>query len=86
MEFHVKDESKLVEIWLTNAEKGDLQLRERLKPLYRAYKQKGYLVAVFESGAQDLVELTSALLCDHRRRAVRREVELERQNGMAVEV
>ena len=84
MEFHVKDESKLVEIWLTNAEKGDLQLRERLKPLYREYKEKDYLVAVFESGTQDLTELTSGLLCDHRRRSAQREVTLERQGGMVM--
>lgn len=84
MEIHVRDSSKLVEVWLTNSEKRDSELRERLKPLYREYKEKDYLVAVFKSGEQDLTELTSGLLCDHRRRAAQREVELERQSGMAV--
>lgn len=84
MEIHVRDGSKLVEVWLTNSEKRDVELRERLKPLYREYKKNDYLVAVFESGEQDLTELTSGLLCDHRRRTAQREVELERQSGMAV--
>lgn len=84
MEIHVRDGSKLVEVWLTNSEKRDVELRERLKPLYREYKKNDYLVAVFESGEQDLTELTSGLLWDNRQRSVQREVELERQGGMAV--
>ena len=80
MEIHVRDGSKLVEVWLTNSEKRDAELRERLKPLYREYKEKDYLVAVFESGTQDLTELT----CDHRRRSAQREVTLERQGGMVM--
>lgn len=81
MEVHVRDGSKLVEVWLTNSEKRDAELRERLKLLYREYKEKDYLVVVFESGTQDLTELTSGLLCDHRRRSAQREVTLERQGG-----
>ena len=86
MEIHVRDSSKLVEVWLTNSEKQDAELRERLKPLYREYKAKNYLVAVFLSGEQDLTELTGSLLCDHRRRSVQREVGLERQSGMVMGV
>lgn len=84
MEIHVRDGSKLVEVWLTNSEKRDRALRERLKPLYQEYKKKDYLVAVFESGEQNLTELTSGLLCDHRRHSAQREVELERQSGMVM--
>ena len=84
MDIHVRDSGKLVEVWLTNSEKRDAELRERLKLLYREYKEKDYLVAVFESGTQDLTELTSGLLCDHRRRSARREVTLERQGGMVM--
>lgn len=84
MEIHVRDGSKLVEVWLTNSEKRDMELRERLRPLYREYRKKDYLVAVFESGEQDLTELTSGLLCDHRRRSAQREVELGRQSGMVM--
>ena len=84
MEIHVRDGSKLVEVWLTNSEKRDRELRDRLRLLYREYRKKDYLVAVFESGEQDLTELTSGLLCDHRRRSAQREVELERQAGMVM--
>lgn len=86
MEIHVRDGGKLAEVWLTNSEKRDAQLRERLKPLYRECRKKGCLVAVFESGEQDLAELTSGLLCGHRRRSAQREVELERRSGMDMEL
>lgn len=86
MEIQIRDGSKLVEVWLTNSEKRNVELRERLKPLYQTYKEKDYLVAVFESGERDLTELTSGLLCDHRRRTAQREVELERQSWMVMGV
>ena len=49
MEMTVKDERKLVEIWLTNAEKSDPVLRADLQGIYDTYKKKKYLVAVFET-------------------------------------
>ena len=52
MEINVRDSSKIVEVWLTREEKRDARLQERLKPLYREYKEKKFLVAVFESGAR----------------------------------
>ena len=51
---NVRDDQKLVEIWLTNAEKIDPVLREGLKEIYAKYKTKKYMVAVFESGKGDL--------------------------------
>lgn len=86
MEIHVRDGSKLVEVWLTKTEKQDAELRERLEPLYQEYKAKSYLVAVFMSGEQDLAELTSGLLCDHRKRSAQREVTLARQSRMVMGV
>ena len=62
MELTVKDERKLVEIWLTNAEKSDPVLRAGLQSVYDTYKKKKYLVAVFESGNCDLYEQTRDLL------------------------
>ena len=47
MEMNVRDDQKLVEIWLTNAEKIDPVLREGLKEIYAKYKTKKYMVAVF---------------------------------------
>ena len=56
MEMNVRDDQKLVEIWLTNAEKIDPVLREGLKEIYAKYKTKKYMVAVFESGVGYQVE------------------------------
>jgi hypothetical protein len=62
LEMNVRDDQKLVEIWLTNAEKIDPVLREGLKEIYAKYKTKKYMVAVFESGKGDLYENTRDLL------------------------
>ena len=81
MEISVSDNSKVVEVWLTGEEKQDAKLQERLKLLYREYKAKKFLVAVFESGEQNLEELTGSLLGYNRKRAVQLEMERERQQG-----
>lgn len=61
-EINVHDGKKRVSIWLTRSEAGDAELRERLKPLYAEYKKKKYFVAVFESGAEDLITNTKYLI------------------------
>ena len=66
MEIVVDDTKKRVEIWLTRAEKNDENLRELLKPLYAKYKRMKYLVAVFNSGDQDLYANTRDLLLHNR--------------------
>ena len=83
MEINIRDDSKIVEVWLTGEEKRDVDLRERLKPLYQEYKKK-YLVAVFESGEQNLEELTGSLLGYNRKRTVQLEMEREKRQGMAM--
>lgn len=84
MEINVNDNSKTVEIWLTNQEKRDAALREQLRPLYRACAEKKYLVAVFQSGERDLRQSTSDLLCYNRKRLAQIEVEREKQAGVTV--
>ena len=84
MEINVRDSSKIVEVWLTRAEKQDAELQEKLKPMYREYKDKNYLVAVFQSGEQDLADVTSDLLCYNRKRIAQLEVEREKQSGMVM--
>lgn len=79
MHIDVKQESKLVEVWLTNAEQQDRQLLEQLKPLYKEYKDKGFLVAVFHSGHHDLTDTTSNLLCYNRKQIAQLEVAKTRQ-------
>lgn len=82
MEINVRDSNKIVEVWLTQEEKQNANLRERLKPLYQEYKAKKYLVAVFESGERDLEELTGSLLGYNRKRTARLEMEREKRQGM----
>ena len=67
MQVTVNEKSKIVEMWLTKAERDNAQFRETLKPLYAALKQKGYRVAVFLSGDGDLYEGTRDLLLYNRR-------------------
>ena len=84
MEINVRDNSKIVEVWLSREEKQDDNLRERLKPLYQEYKAKKFLVAVFESGEQDLEEMTGSLLGYNRKRTAQLEMEREKQQGMTM--
>lgn len=83
MEINVNHERKLVEVWLTNAEKNDPAVRERLKPLYAKYKQQRYLVAVFESGSQDLYQSTRDLLAFNKRRTAELAVQRQKKRSAA---
>ena len=78
LELNVRDDKRQVEIWLTNAEKEDSALRERLKDIYAKYKKKKYLVAVFESGGKDLYQGTLDLLAYNKRRCAQLEVQQEK--------
>ena len=68
MEINVRDAQKIVEVWLTNAEKNDPVVAARLTPLYRAYQKQKYTVAVFQSGGADLLGCTRDLLRYNRKR------------------
>ena len=84
LEINIRDSNKIVEVWLTSEEKRNTNIREQLKPLYQEYKAKKYLVAVFESGEQNLEELTGSLLGYNRKRIVQLEMEREKQQGMVM--
>ena len=83
MEMNVSDDKQVVEIWLTNAEKKDLALREGLKDIYDMYKKKKYLVAVFESGEKELYQGTLDLLSYNKRRCAELEVQREKKQRTA---
>lgn len=86
MEMDVRDDKKIVEIWLTNAEKNAPGLREQLKDVYAEYKAKKYMVAVFESGSADLYQSTRDLLLYNRRRSAEKAVQREKkQRSMSME-
>lgn len=79
MEINVRDDRKIVEVWLANEEKQDQAVEENLKPLYQQYKAEKYTVAVFRSGSRDLAEETVALLRRNKRRIAELEVQRERK-------
>lgn len=84
MEINIHDDKKMVEVWLTRAEKQDEALQQELKPLYAQYKKKKYMVAVFESGEQDLYQNTLALLSYNKRRIPELEMMREKQMRQAI--
>ena len=79
MRMEVREQSKIVELWLTKAEKNDPAFRELLKPIYQRYRDQKYLVAVFLSGEEDLYQQTRDLLLYNRRRQAEKEVRAEKQ-------
>lgn len=74
MEVHLNQGKKIAEVWLTNADQKNTQLQEYLKSMYKDYKKQGYLVAVFQSGSQDLYRQTADLLLYNRKRLAQLEV------------
>ena len=65
---NINENRKIVELWLTRAEKEDAIVQESLKPIYQQYKEQKYLVAVFLSGEEELYPQTRDLLLYNRRR------------------
>ena len=84
MRMEIRDESKIVELWLTREEKDDHAFWESLKPIYQEYKEQKYLVAVFLSGEEDLYQQTRDLLLYNRRRQAEKEVQAEKRAGMVM--
>ena len=74
MHMQINENSKIVELWLTRAEKEDAAVQESLKPIYQKYKEQKYLVAVFLSGEEELYPQTRDLLLYNRRRQAEKEV------------
>ena len=84
MRMEIREQNKIVELWLTREERDDSAFRESLKPIYQQYKDQNYLVAVFLSGEEDLYQQTRDLLLYNRRRLAEKEVQAEKQAGPAM--
>ena len=80
----IREQSKIVELWLTREERDDPAFRESLKPMYQKYKEQKYLVAVFLSGEEELYQQTRDLLLYNRRRQAEKEVQAEKRAGMVM--
>ena len=66
MEINIRDDERIVEIWLTNPEKTNEKLRDSLKPVFDKYREMKYKVAVFQSGSRDLTDSMAGLLLHNR--------------------
>ena len=84
MEISIRNAQKIVEVWLTNAEKNDPAVAARLTPLYRAYQKQKYTVAVFQSGGADRLGCTRDLLRYNRKRIAELETLREKSASPAV--
>ena len=74
MRIQIHEQSKLVELWLTQEEKNDPAFRKGPKPIYEKYRAQKYLVAVFLPGEEDLYQQTRDLLVYNRRKLAEIEV------------
>lgn len=66
MEVEVNDRFRFAGVWLTNEEKDNPQVREKLQPLMDKYKEMKYKFVIFESGSRDLLEQTKGLLSHNK--------------------
>lgn len=66
MQMEIRDAEKRLIIWLTRAESEDENMKESLRPIFREYAARKYLVAVFESGQESLEALTRDLVLYNR--------------------
>jgi len=82
LEMNVKDDVQIVEIWLSNAEKNDKQIRDSLQVVFDKYKKKKYMVAVFESGEKDLYQGTLDLLAYNRKLSAQKQVQRDKQRAL----
>jgi len=79
---NVKDDVQIVEIWLSNAEKNDKQIRDSLQVVFDKYKKKKYMVAVFESGEKDLYQGTLDLLAYNRKLSAQKQVQRDKHRAL----
>ena len=78
MEINRNEESRIISVWLTNADQQNEEIQNWLKGKYPVWKKQGYLTVVYKSGHEDLYENTLALLRHNRRLSARKEVEAEK--------
>lgn len=62
MEIHVRNDRRMVEIWLNRQEQQDAETDTYIKDTARNYNNQNYKVVVFRSGNADLFTCTDGLL------------------------
>ena len=68
MEIHTNDETRMVSIWLTRAERDAPSVRCEINRLAAQNKARKYKTAVYLSGDRDLTGQTQSLLLHNRRK------------------
>lgn len=62
MEINVKDNIKLVEIWLSHEDQENQEVLEKVQDTIQQYRETKYKTAVYYSGSKDLLTCTEGLL------------------------
>lgn len=83
MQLKVNEQTKIVQIWMTNDEKNDPRAQAKMKELCAQYKEKKYLVAVFYSGKNELYPSILNLLAYNKKRCAEQAVQRTRTPGRA---
>lgn len=83
MQLKVNEQTKIVQIWMTNDEKNDPRAQAKMKELCAQYKEKKYLVAVFYSGKNELYPSILDLLAYNKKRCAEQAVQRTRTPGRA---
>jgi len=68
MEINTNDDTRVISVWLTNAEKRKLSVRQEIERIAAQNKARKYKTAVFMSGDRNLTDLTQSLLLHNRRK------------------
>ena len=66
MQVEVNEQFKFASVWLTNEEKDNAEIINSLQPLIEKYKKMKYKFVVFQSGKQNLLDLTKDLLAHNK--------------------
>lgn len=70
MEINIDNNTKIVEIWLRNDEKRNIQFQESCRQIYANYRTQKYTIAVFESGTYGLSESIKNLIKQNQKLAI----------------
>lgn len=62
MEITVNKKIKVAEIWLTNEEQENQQIRDKVSEIIQNYNKTKFRTVVFCSGKKDLLSCTESLL------------------------
>lgn len=74
MQIVVNDDAKVVELWFKNGENPDSAIPSDIAPMVADYREKKYLICLYQSGTGDLSKLTSQLLVHNHQQTARLQV------------